>query len=170
MLEMKITELKIFSLHWLSNEKIIICSDSGYLRIVDIIRKIVEPEWTFILPASRERWTTAAIIFRNLLICGDRAGSVYTFSFNNFNQQNSESLPMHVFPKIHGRLGVQSFAISANKLVSTGRDGTVRFYEFHDHTKGLEALHLKKMPMDWVCKILEQDNDLYVLGFKEVCT
>ncbi|XP_043272802.1 WD repeat-containing protein 6 [Venturia canescens] len=164
-LERKITESKIFSLHWLDNGKIIVCGDSGNLWIIDRVAETEEMGLTFILPACRERWTTAAIIFKNFLVCGDRAGSIYVYSLDH---RNPESLPKQIFSKIHGRLGVQSFTISANKLLSTGRDGTLRFYEFDDHTQQLKSLHPKKMPMDWVCKVLEDGDDLYVMGFKEV--
>ncbi|KAK0176366.1 hypothetical protein PV328_000510 [Microctonus aethiopoides] len=165
----RIMDSKIFSLHWLDNEIIMICGAQGRLMIIKINQdKIFQVESEFILPPSRERWTTAAIIVGNLLVCGDRAGSIYTFLM----QSNNKKEPLQVFSRIHGHLGVQSFGIIGNKLTSTGRDGLLRFHKIinkdNNYDKCLQPLHRKKMPMEWVSRTLKTHDDFYILGFKEI--
>lgn len=119
-----------------------------------------------ILPASRERWTTSACMYKNLLICGDRMGSIFVYKLDI----NSKS-PLQSFKKIHGRLGVQSCSIINSNLISTGRDGTLRFYKFCNvdgENPIIDFLYTKHAPMDWVSRLLNIENSYYVLGFKEV--
>lgn len=120
------------------------------------------------LPPSRERWLTAAITYEELLICGDRAGNVHIYELNGINEDMKK--PIQTFTKVHGKIGVQSFAILESKLMTTGRDGMLRFYEstIEDKKKYLRRLHRKKMPMDWISSTLKMDETILVLGFKEV--
>lgn len=77
--------------------------------------------------------------------------------------------PLQTLTKVHGKIGVQSFSVLGGKLMTTGRDGTLRFYESNrEGRKSLRMLHRKKMPMDWISGTLEVDGTVFVLGFKEV--
>ncbi|XP_012255908.2 WD repeat-containing protein 6 [Athalia rosae] len=175
-LEEKIVDSKILSMHWLSNDSLLLCGIKGLLKLVKIVNGITLIESEHKLPQSRERWTTAAIIHKNLLICGDRAGSIHLYR-KTHSEYNAKSVdknycinPFQSLLKIHGRLGVHSCTIVGNKLLSTGRDGTLRFFELLEieGQKTMSELHINKMPMDWVSTISETSNDIYVLGFKEV--
>lgn len=116
------------------------------------------------LPHSRERWATAAAIYEDLLVCGDRAGNVHVFDPSDTSEK-----PVQTFAKVHGKIGVQSFAVVDGKLMTTGRDGTLRFYELSNGDgRRLLMLHRKKMPMDWINGVLRVDKTVLVLGFKEV--
>lgn len=164
-IDQKVVESKIFSLQWLDEDMILLCADRGALKIVKLVdKKRVDVFSEYTLPPNKECWTTAAIYINNILICGDRAGSVFVFNFDKNPQQ--------IFFKIHGRLGVQSFGYLGNKLVSTGRDGTLRFYKVHKNPSTcaitLQILHWKKMPMEWGSKIIKTKNDTFILGFKEI--
>ncbi|KAH0550310.1 WD repeat-containing protein 6 [Cotesia glomerata] len=163
----RVMETKIYSIQWLDDSSMLICGDAGHLKVLKINddnKFDVQNEFT--LPASRECWTTSAIMINNLIICGDRAGNVY-----GFNTKSDNKNPQYNFNKIHGRLGVQSFGIMNNKLISTGRDGTLRFYKLiinDNNDTLLKVLDAKKMPMEWVSRTLKTNNDFFVIGFKEI--
>lgn len=158
----RVLESKIFSMQWLNDETLLVCGKQGQLRVLKInVENKFHVQQEFTLPPSRECWTTAAIIIGDSLICGDRAGSVYVFSMTA-----AEKKPQQIFQRIHGRVGVQSFAVYGKKIISTGRDASLRIYK--NFNNSLQVLHRKKMPMEWVCRILQTDIDLLVLGFKEI--
>lgn len=125
----------------------------------------------FILPPSRERWLTATIIYKQLLICGDRAGNIYVYKLNEQTNKDIEK-PIQILNRVHGKIGVQSFARWEEKLMTTGRDGILRFYELSkDCTKPLLMLHKKKMPIDWISGMLKSadgHDTPFIFGFKEV--
>ena len=91
-------------------------------------------------------------------------GSIFVY-----NLLSDSKDPLQTFKKIHGRLGVQSCTVIDNSLVSTGRDGTLRFYKFvQSESAFIEYLYAKNMTMDWVSRLIINKNNFYVLGFKEV--
>jgi len=139
-------------------------------------------EGKYILPPSQERWLTAAIICSSILICGDRAGNIHVYK--RYDRYVSDikvnKTPIQTLHRIHGKIGVQSFHIFKKNLITSGRDGMLRFYEMRTNdTKPLLMLHKKKMPMDWISGILkvnikrvdqaiEKDESLFIFGFKQV--
>ena len=163
------TRSMILSLIWLDDEKILVCESLGLMKLIDAIAGDILSE--FILPPSDERrCANAAIIRDKLLICGDRHGTVSVFKLHSTHRAKAAQ----VFHKIHSRLGVQSLFYNTrdDTIFSTGRDGTLRFYEIrNDDGKNAicRPLHSKKMPMSWVARIFEtRAGDIYVLGFKHV--
>ncbi|OXU24481.1 hypothetical protein TSAR_014047 [Trichomalopsis sarcophagae] len=145
----------------LNRQRIALASIKGEVTLYDSIQVLSK----HILPPSRERWTTSACMHKNLLICGDRMGSIFIYRLDN-NSKN----PLQSFKKIHGRLGVQSCSIIDSNLISTGRDGTLRFYKFSNVdsiTPTVNFLYTKSTPMDWASRLLKIENNYYVLGFKE---
>ncbi|XP_031827082.1 tRNA (34-2'-O)-methyltransferase regulator WDR6 isoform X2 [Nomia melanderi] len=176
-LEEKLMDSQIFSIQWLENNKIIACGSNGILKIfVFSMEGSMTIETTCILPSSRERWLTAATLYEGLLICGDRSGNMHIFKLEapilpkgtNITETNNK--PIQTFTKVHGKIGIQNFLILGSKLVSTGRDGMLKFYELnkHENTEVLRSLHKEKMPMDWISGSLKIANDILILGFKEV--
>lgn len=183
----KIIDSKIFSIQWLNVNTALLCAAEGilyiirfsnqskYLEIHKYSRARCSSEHIFsgieilsqhVLPSSRERWVTSACVHINLLICGDRMGSIFIYKL-----QCDLKEPIQAFKKIHGRLGVQSCTIMNSDLLTTGRDGTLRFYKFcntQSDDASVEFLYAKSMPMDWVSRLLRNQDDFYVLGFKEV--
>lgn len=122
------------------------------------------------------------------LICGDRAGNIHVYSYKvkdcdiPESSKNPENLdiqkPIQTLHKVHGKMGVQSFDIFQGNLITSGRDGMLRFYQVRaDNTKPLLMLHKKKMPMDWIsgmskvyvtsCKQTKKEIVL-IFGFKQV--
>lgn len=96
------------------------------------------------------------------------------------NNKKNGKRPIQTMSKVHGKIGVQSFSIltKENKLMTTGRDGMLKFYKLRIEKeeknrrkrKSLLMLHGKKMPMDWISGTYHhQKNDaIFILGFKEV--
>lgn len=166
----KIMDGKIFSMQWLNNNSLLLCGSQGRLIVINIEEdgnvKILSE---YILPESRERWTTAAILYENLIICGDRAGSVFVFKTSS-DDNNDSRRPVQIFHKIHGKLGIQSCAIRGNKLITTGRDGHLRYYEIRNENDKyfLDVECANNMPMDWISRIIEIHDEQYVFGFSEV--
>lgn len=175
-LEERIIDTQIFSVQWLQDNKIVACGAHGILKLFHFtVEGVVNVESSYELPPSRERWLTAAIIFDELLVCGDRAGNVHTFQLGKSTVQDrieTNDKPIQTLAKVHGRIGVQSFIVLNSKLISTGRNGVIKFYEFRkDGLKGqLDPLHSEKMPMEWISGTLRAVDDIFVLGFKEYGT
>ncbi|KAM0729073.1 tRNA (34-2'-O)-methyltransferase regulator WDR6 [Formica fusca] len=171
-IEERIMESQIFSLHWLGYASLIVCGANGLLKIFTFaIDAGIHMDAHFVLPPSRERWLTAATIYKQLLVCGDRAGNVYVYKLNGQANKDIEK-PVQILNRVHGKIGVQSFARWEEKLMTTGRDGMLRFYELNkDDTKPLLMLHRKKMPIDWISGMLKSVDGHctpFIFGFKEV--
>ncbi|XP_071571195.1 tRNA (34-2'-O)-methyltransferase regulator WDR6-like isoform X1 [Temnothorax nylanderi] len=186
-MESKIMNSQIFSLQWLSNNKLIACGANGLLKLSRFIKndkydnKVIAE---CILPPSRERWLTAASIIytpTSMLICGDRAGNIYVYKleYKSFHSDVVIEKPIQTFNKIHGKMGVQSFCIFREKLMTSGRDGMLRFYQIRaEDTKPLLRLHKQKMPMDWISGMLKVNRDelneiqkdeiFFIFGFRQV--
>ncbi|KYN30635.1 WD repeat-containing protein 6 [Trachymyrmex septentrionalis] len=194
----KIMDSQILSLQWLNNSDLIACGANGLLKLLSGNLTVCAE---CILPPSRERWLTAAIIYKdvnppvnygtsyNLLICGDRAGNIYVFDlkyvhFDTVINTDISRKPIQTLDRIHGKIGVQSFYIFGENLITSGRDGMLRFYQIHltkdsfTYTKPLVMLHKKKMPMDWISGMLKvnvkriggmgKNEIFFVFGFKQV--
>nr|KAF7427407.1 hypothetical protein H0235_007101 [Vespula pensylvanica] len=174
-LEEKVMESKIFSLQWLKDDTMLVCGKNGYLRILAItLDNELYTHSEYILPPTRECWITAAIIYENLLICGDRAGSLHVFEMHNqflnkINLDRNIGKPIQTIYKVHGKIGIQLCAVIKNKLITGGRNGIIRFYDIcHEKKSFLRTLYCIKMPMDWISNILDIGNDILITGFKEV--
>ncbi|XP_078050638.1 tRNA (34-2'-O)-methyltransferase regulator WDR6-like isoform X2 [Augochlora pura] len=177
-IEEKIMDSQILSIQWLQDDKIVACGSDGILKIVVVSDMIASTaiESTYLLPPSRERWLTAAVLYGGLLICGDRSGNMHVFELKEYvspeeiDIKEANDKPIQTFTKVHGKIGIQNFLIIDSKLVSSGRDGMLRFYELKEHgnSKLLRILHKKKMPMDWISKSLKISDDILILGFKEI--
>nr|XP_050850545.1 WD repeat-containing protein 6 isoform X1 [Vespula vulgaris] len=174
-LEAKVMESKIFSLQWLKDDTMLVCGKNGCLQILAItLDNELYTHSEYILPPTRECWITAAIIYENLLICGDRAGSLHVFEIHNqflnkINLDRNIGKPIQTIYKVHGKIGIQLCAVIKNKLITGGRNGIIRFYDIcHEKKSFLRTLYCIKMPMDWISNILDIGNDILITGFKEV--
>ncbi|XP_034191161.2 tRNA (34-2'-O)-methyltransferase regulator WDR6 isoform X2 [Osmia lignaria lignaria] len=174
--EDKIMESKIFSVQWLRNDELVASGSNGILKIFSFT---MEGSVTILsiclLPQSRERWLTAAILCKELLVCGDRSGNMHVFELEKYTSDDRINInemrkkPLQTFHKVHGNIGIQNLVVLHSKLISGGRDGMLRFYDVieHKNKRSLCPLHSEKMPMDWISGSLKVSNDLFILGFKE---
>lgn len=161
----KIADSKIFSLQWLDTNTILISLKEGLLYVLKFLINDIEIFSRHVLPYSRERWTTAGCLHHNILICGDRMGSIHIFDVNNDSIN-----PIHSFNKIHGRLGVQLCKVMHSNIITAGRDGTLKYFNIknpHAKKSSVEFMYTKSLPMDWICRISQHQNDHLVLGFRE---
>lgn len=117
---------KIFSLHWLAQHHFVVCTTQGLLSLFQFIpeSKSVFSVYSVVLPPCKERWLTAAILTDNLLICGDRDGSIHVYSCET-------QCLIKTYHKIHSRLGVSciEYNIHSKTVTSIGRDGFLRHWE-----------------------------------------
>ncbi|XP_063241176.1 tRNA (34-2'-O)-methyltransferase regulator WDR6 [Bacillus rossius redtenbacheri] len=151
---------RIFSLHWLSSDSILTCGARGKLEIwkIDYGGGALAKERQLELPASKERWTTAAVCHGHMLVCGDRLGSVHVYDLRDSCRTQS-------FSRLHGHLGVCSLGARDGSLWSTGRDRTMRRFQLEGDS--LRYLHADKLPMEWCAGTVVYRDSLLVLGFSE---
>ncbi|KAI0211811.1 WD repeat-containing protein 6 [Lamellibrachia satsuma] len=136
-----------------------LCSDpmtSGHLVVSG------QRLYQFLLPYTKQRWVTAALILasNDILVCGDRGGTVHTFCLTG-QQQN----PQQSFKKIHGKSGVTDIRYHDDHVYSCGRDG--QFRKYVTDKNGLHLLSSNKVfkGFDWISRLLFHAGDLLVLGF-----
>ena len=98
-------------------------------------------EVTLTLPAARQRWVAAAKVLPhdNLLVVGDRVGSVHVYDLSH--PVISESAQS--FWKVHGKAGVTDVCYHDNHVYTAGRDGEYRKYDVTE--RRLELLHSSKV-------------------------
>ncbi|KAI8421384.1 hypothetical protein MSG28_009464 [Choristoneura fumiferana] len=149
---------KILSMHWGDNRHLILCSQDG---VVNVIAKsnAVEKVCSFNLPVCKERWLTAtAVDFKsNMVVLGDRCGNIHVYV-------KGEKDPLKTFRKVHGRYGPTSITIKENEVISTGRDGTIRYFAKEDIE--VKYMSSKNLDFPWVEKFLDKDEKI-VCGFQE---
>ncbi|KAL1459286.1 hypothetical protein WDU94_011287 [Cyamophila willieti] len=166
--EYKACNTKIFSLHWLENNKFVICKPQGQLSICrfDNQNKTVHDLQSLLLPECKERWLTSAVVAENLLICGDRDGSIHIYDLKNEHLKKT-------YHKIHSRLGVSciEYNASARTIMSIGRDGFLRHWEIKEENTGgttsLYTVNEDKLPLEWPVHIVPIGVDTYIIGFHE---
>lgn len=175
-LEQQVENGKIWSLLWLSNDKILVCGDEGRLSIWQLPE---EPGLNlmcvgrFLLPRSRERWPTCATLVcrdgKTFLLCGDRCGSLHLFHLQI--PASKEHLPAdYSLSRLHGKLGSTSILEVGCLILSTGRDGIIRSISIDSKLVRMSVMSNDKMILDWVCAILPISSSLehlLLLGFKE---
>ncbi|XP_017887106.1 WD repeat-containing protein 6 [Ceratina calcarata] len=172
--EKEMMNSKILSVHWLENNNLVICGMDGVLKMFNFTPKgLITVQAVCILPAARERWLTAAALYGGLLVCGDRSGNMHVFDLKKLtpcseaNVAESNNKPIQTFVKVHGIIGVQTFMVLLDKLVSAGRDGMLRFYELCTELNTLRALHEEKVPIDWIADNISLGSEIYIFGFQE---
>ncbi|XP_068617481.1 tRNA (34-2'-O)-methyltransferase regulator WDR6 [Battus philenor] len=152
----------ILSMNWAGNRHLILCSGNGDIYVIASCGSNVEIVSKFSLPRCKERWLTAAAMgFDNkLLIVGDRCGNIH------FYQKDTD--PIKTFSKVHGRYGPTTLNIKTNEMISTGRDGTVKYFSIINKN---DVFHIKltsskDVGFPWVEKYIEPHNNL-ICGFQE---
>ncbi|KAF5308671.1 hypothetical protein FQR65_LT06132 [Abscondita terminalis] len=149
---------RIFALHWLTSNQILTCASGGVLQtwLIENNRLILQSE--FILPPSKERWTTCASVNRKgLLTVGDRKGNIYIFS-------HGSCPPIQIIKKAHNYLGVTNVYFKQDALISLGRNSVVKRYQFEEES-GFATLSANKLPFAWLTAIYDEDDREFLLAF-----
>ncbi|KAI5703351.1 hypothetical protein M8J76_005082 [Diaphorina citri] len=188
---------KIFSFHWLDESRFVICTSQGKLSLLhfDHENNYILETSKFVLPMCKERWLTSAVLADDLVICGDRDGSVHVYNLGT-------QCLLKTYHKIHSRLGVSCIEYNERDktLMSIGRDGFLRYWEItkgiakddalstrfsdvntevdNSHDSNLNnntacdrtLLHVSadKLPLEWPVHIIPSIGDTLIIGFNEV--
>eukprot|EP00111_Clytia_hemisphaerica_P016339 TCONS_00048381-protein len=165
---------KVYNLLILNSEnqkQLLACGPEGELKLYTIefsnqIPTALKLLSSFILPHSKQRWVTNAILYNNpesgfeqwKLVCGDRRGSLHLFD-------GSSKAPLDSALGVHGKTGVTSVVQHGNHLFTTGRDGNFRKY----HVTGNKIVLVDKQKvckgLDWIEGIWFHEDDVIVYGF-----
>ncbi|CAG5002704.1 unnamed protein product [Parnassius apollo] len=153
---------KILSMQWADNRHLVLCSESGEICVVASKGSEVEIVSKFLLPHCKERWLTSAAMHldNNLLVVGDRCGNIHCYK--------EGKTPIKTFAKVHGRYGPTSIRIKNNEIVTTGRDGTIKYFTVNCNNGVYRIKHIssKDLGFQWVEKCIDSQSNLFC-GFQE---
>lgn len=152
---------KILSLQWAGNRHLILCSDNGIITVLASKANATEVYADFLLPQCKERWLTASAIdaTSSVLVLGDRCGNVHVY-----NKDKRD--PIKTFSKVHGRYGPTSITVRNNEILTTGRDGTIKYFTINNDATVIKYARNKELDFQWVEKFLDRD-ELVICGFQE---
>ncbi|OWF38296.1 WD repeat-containing protein 6-like [Mizuhopecten yessoensis] len=161
---------KVYSINWISASSLLTSGPDGEMIYWELglssnqvtLQKLCSLE----LPPCKHRWVSAATMTSDLLVCGDRGGSVHVYCMRTSPSPQSQS-SVQTFYRIHGKTCVTHICYHDNYIYSAGRDGTYNQYEVIEDK--LVLLHSNKIHkgfdwldrLDFTCK----DRDLLVYGF-----
>ncbi|KAL0830268.1 hypothetical protein ABMA28_002472 [Loxostege sticticalis] len=153
---------KVFSMQWAGNRHLVFCGDKGNIMVASSVNSTVDIYGDFVLPNCKERWLTAAAmdVKNKILIVGDRCGNVHVYVKDQKN-------PVKTFNKVHGRYGPTSITIKNNEFITTGRDGTIRYFSLNENDSSLaKYMTNKELEFQWVEKFIDKEENI-ICGFKE---
>nr|XP_013189534.1 unnamed protein product [Amyelois transitella] len=159
---LKLDLCKVLSLHWAGNRHLVLGCEEGLIKVIAYSANKVEDFANFTLPSCKERWLTAANIDSTnaIIIVGDRCGNIHVY-------KRGIKTPLKSFSKVHGRYGPTSIVMKKNGFVSTGRDGTVKFFDLNvQDVSNAKYMSSKDMEFHWVEKFIDK-NEKMICGFQE---
>lgn len=150
---------KILSLQWAGNRHLVFCSENGNITILASKQNEFEVFQSFVIPLSKERWLTASCISveNKILVVSDRCGHIYIYGFGIKE-------PLKIFKKVHGKYGATSITIKNNEIITTGRDGSIKYFTYSNEST--KYMMEKNLEFQWVEKFLDK-NENFVCGFQE---
>ncbi|KAG6453939.1 hypothetical protein O3G_MSEX008412 [Manduca sexta] len=151
---------KILSMHWAGNRHLVLCSEDGNINVL-AYNNNTELYASFSLPACKERWLTSAAVDMkaNIFVLGDRCGNINVYV-------KGKRDPIKTFIKVHGRYGPTSITIKNNHVVTTGRDGAIKYFHVDSISNQFNYMNRKDLEFPWVEKFLDKDDNL-ICGFQE---
>lgn len=139
------TKTRIFSFHWIDCTTFLICQTEGILTLYILKNNNIALVSNFILPPSKERWSTSAVFIEKYFVVGDRKGNLHLYKVG-------KSEAVQTMRRVHSHLGVTNLIQENDKIISLGRNATIKTFT----VKG-GALHLKssnKLPFTWLVDII----------------
>lgn len=136
---------RIFSFHWITCSSFLICQ-YGNLILYFLKNNIPITISKFILPISKERWTTCALSISNHVIVGDRKGDIHLYNIGN-------PIALQTLKRVHSVLGVTKLLIEKDLIVSLGRCG--RFNTFSLENNKLVPSTTVKLPFNWLLNVVD---------------
>lgn len=105
---------RIFSLHWLTCKMFLTCEREGDLKLWYLKNNSVQFVARFVLPHSKERWSTAACLTnKKNIIVGDRKGNIHVFCLDGLQA-------LQTLKKAHSHLGITYLATNGDSVYSLG--------------------------------------------------
>ncbi|XP_050348246.1 WD repeat-containing protein 6 [Nymphalis io] len=152
---------KILSLHWAGNRHIVVCSENGLITVLASKEIDTETVDVFQLPPCKERWLTSSALSsnRDVLVVGDRCGHIHVYVRGNRN-------PVKSFDRIYDRYGATSITIRNNEIITTGRDGKIKYFSLNSYDNQIKYMCSKDVEFQWLEKFLDK-NENYLCGFQE---
>ncbi|KAB7495710.1 WD repeat-containing protein 6 [Armadillidium nasatum] len=155
-LKQAINANKIQVLIFLKKTCIISCSSFGKIQVLNLKknsesgdRLFIEVLSEYFLPSCRHHWITAAAFYsaEKKLIVGDPSGNIYLYSSENVE-------PRSRLKSLHGKNGVTSIKTSGRYIITTGRDGCIRYLSVQ--CNDLAVICEYKVPMGkWLCGLFK---------------
>ncbi|RXG61892.1 WD repeat-containing protein 6 [Armadillidium vulgare] len=159
-LKQAINANKIQVLIFLKETCIISCSSFGKIQILNLKKNSESGDRLFIevlseysLPSCRHHWINAAAFYseEKKLIVGDPSGNIYLYSSENVE-------PRSRLKSLHGKNGVTSIKTSGKYIITTGRDGYIRYLSVQ--CNDLSVICEYKVPMGkWLCGLFKIGSD-----------
>lgn len=151
----------ILSMQWSSNRHLVLCNDNGEITVLASRGNNVEVFGSYILPICKERWLTSSILSENkeMLVVSDRNGHLHIYLRGN-------KMPFKTFDRVHGRYGATTINIYKNQIITTGRDGTIKYFSIDKYTNVIKYMNSKDVEFQWVEKFLDKSKK-YICGFQE---
>lgn len=155
----KLLHSKMFAMQWAGNRYLVICLESGAISVLASKESNSETFAEFLLPNCKERWLTASAIddTGNIFVFGDRCGNIHVFV-------KGRKDPVKSFSKVHGRYGPTSIVIKNTEIITTGRDGTIKYFSLNNNKAKLMCS--KDLEFKWIEKFLDKEENI-VCGFQE---
>ncbi|XP_071448159.1 tRNA (34-2'-O)-methyltransferase regulator WDR6 [Hetaerina americana] len=103
----------ILSIHWLADDLLLTCRSRGQLQLWLMVQgddfPTLKEVRTWVLPHSKQCWTTAAAWVPwgeppGLILCGNRSGDLLIYSKDSPN-------PIQILKNLHGQMGVTSLMV-----------------------------------------------------------
>ncbi|XP_018015322.1 uncharacterized protein LOC108672200 [Hyalella azteca] len=177
-------QAKVVWCAWLSDVTLLLSLSTGRLLLCSLNLLELQLLTSFELPASKQRWCTAAALLSvpprqpgeegvcsEALLVGDRSGSIHVFNMHSPN-------PVGTAKSVHGSGGVTSVrahpsTATGTLAVSSGRDGWLRYWRCSQSAANtsvqLTALSATRHGgATWVAAVVPWHGDVLVLSFREV--
>lgn len=157
----KVHNEKVFSVCFVDCHNFMSCSNKGEVFLLD--SKTFSQLGEYQLPNSRHRWPVAGLLFGQMLIIGDRCGSVFVYL-------KSKRDPTQEYRNLHARNGVTAIHLKpkTNFMYSSGRNGKIFEYLLEETKCSLLRTFRIFTDMEWIGKFLfDKSGQLsYICGFE----
>lgn len=152
---------KILSVHWSGNRHLVISTENGTITVLAYKDNKTEAIANFVIPTCKEKWLTAAAIdfVQNVFVVGDRCGNIHVYC-------KGQKDPIKTFRSVHGRYGPTSINIKENKIISTGRDGTIKQFYISKDLSEVKYMNCRELEFKWLEKFLDKNGNM-ICGFQE---
>ncbi|XP_049805330.1 WD repeat-containing protein 6 isoform X2 [Schistocerca nitens] len=172
LVEVHSSEGAISSLHWASDDCLLVCSSSGPMELWKL--KAVGDECQsltclqkFSLPTKKRSSVMTAVIHDSHLLFGDRTGNIHVYGLITTDDNNGTVMLDKLHTKHqHGKESVTFIMSLKSEIISVGRDGLLCWFTVANKT--LHEVSVCRLPMEWPARILIANGGILIAGFVDV--